>query len=88
MELIVTPSGNCRCVYGEDLDLSVMGTLQIERGSHVEPDENGRWMADLSPVAGPKLGPFATRSEALRAEAAWLHEYWLLPAPVEAFETD
>ena len=88
MELIVTPSGNCRCVYGEDLDLSVMGTLQIQRGSHVEPEENGQWMADLSPVAGPRLGPFETRSEALRAEVAWLHEHWLLPVPVEAFETD
>ncbi|QEG00140.1 hypothetical protein Mal15_42090 [Stieleria maiorica] len=88
MELIITPSGNCRCVYGEDLDLSVIGKLAIQRGSHVEPDQNGHWTADLSPVGGPSLGPFANRSEALRAEVAWLHQHWLLPAPAEAFHTD
>ena len=42
------------------------------RHSHVEPDESGRWIADLSPVSGPALGPFPTRSAALAAEAAWL----------------
>ena len=81
MELIVTDSGDCRCVYSEAVDLSVLGKLRIQRGSHVEPDQEGQWMADLSPVDGPKLGPFATRSEALRAEVAWLHKHWLTPQP-------
>ena len=39
----------------------------------------GGWRADLSPVGGPQLGPFRRRSEALRAEAAWLVEHWLVP---------
>jgi hypothetical protein len=42
-----------------------------------EPDENGRWWADLSPVAGPKLGPFTKRSEALHAEVEWLRHHVL-----------
>ena len=46
--------------------------LEIRRASHVEPDDDGRWFADLSPVEGPKLGPFALRSQALDAERVWL----------------
>jgi hypothetical protein len=44
----------------------------IRRASHVEADKAGRWFADLSPVAGPVLGPFDRRSEALAAEHEWL----------------
>ena len=36
------------------------------------------WLADLSPVNGPVLGPFDRRSEALAAELAWLEANWLL----------
>ena len=77
VQLLIQPSGNVRCVYDEAIDLSVLGRLSIKRGSRVEPDQEGHWMADLSPVKGPTLGPFANRSAALRAELAWLHEHWL-----------
>ncbi len=77
MQLLVSPAGQVRCVYDEAIDLSSIGTVDIRRGSHVEPNEEGRWTADLSPVGGPVLGPFDTRSEALAAEVAWLHEHWL-----------
>ena len=77
MQLLIQPDGRVRCVYDEAIDLSAMGRLQIERGSHVEPDENGRWNLDLSPVRGPCLGPFALRSDALDAERRWLEENWL-----------
>jgi hypothetical protein len=53
MELIVSPDGVVRCIYGEDLDLHALGSPQIRRVSAVEPDEAGRWWADLSPVNGP-----------------------------------
>ena len=80
MQLIVTPEGAVRCVYGEEIDLHCLGRPAISRGSHVEPDQQGRWFADMSPVGGPKLGPFDRRSDALAAESAWLQAHWLTPA--------
>lgn len=77
MQLIVSRSGAVRCVYSEEIDLSSLGQLTIQRGSHVEPTADGRWTADLSPVNGPVLGPYSSRSEALAAEQQWLDEYWL-----------
>ena len=77
MELLVCPNGSMRCVYEETLELARFGQLTIRRGSHVEPDPAGRWWADLSPVAGPRLGPFRRRSEALTAERNWLEKNWL-----------
>ena len=79
MELLITPEGTARCVYGEEIDLTQLGALTIQRGSHVEPNEHGEWMVDLSPVGGPKLGPFAVRSVALTEEVAWLSQNWLAP---------
>jgi hypothetical protein len=72
MKLVIHADGTIRCLYGEAIPLGELGGLTIQRASHVEPDAQGRWQADLSPVAGPVLGPFATRSEALAAEEAWL----------------
>ncbi len=79
MELLIATSGSVRCVYDETLDLASLGPLQIERGSHVEPTDDGSWTADMSPVSGPLLGPFATRSAALEAERTWLLDHWLRP---------
>ena len=42
--------------------------------SHVEPDREGYWWADMEPVEGPVLGPFKNRTEALGAERGWLLE--------------
>ncbi len=61
-------------LYNEDLDLSELGAVQISRASHVEPDAQGRWWADMSPSGGGLLGPFNKRSQALEAEVAWLLE--------------
>lgn len=77
MELIVTPTGAIRCLYGEAIDLSSLGQLMIARASHVEPNDQGQWLANLAPVQGPQLGPFPTRSQALAAEEAWLVRHWL-----------
>jgi hypothetical protein len=77
MELRILPGGIIRCIYGESLDLAALGSLQIQRASHVEPDAHGRWLADLGPVGGPQLGPFPRRTDALTAEVAWLTEHWL-----------
>ena len=77
MKLIIDPQGSVRCVYAETIDLARLGRLVISRSSHVEPDDEGCWFADLAPVGGPKLGPFSCRSDALTAEAEWLDAYWL-----------
>ena len=57
----------------------------VDPGDGVELDHfprdagrsDGQWLADLTPLAGPVLGPFAARSDALTAEAAWITEHWL-----------
>ena len=77
MQLIIAPTGDVRCVYDEALPLADFGRLTIQRGSHVEPTDAGLWTADLSPVDGPQLGPFASRSTALDAEREWLEQNWL-----------
>jgi hypothetical protein len=77
MELVVTPTGQVHCVYDELVDLSALGRLEIIRASHVEPNREGRWLADLTPVGGPMLGPYAKRSEALAAEHTWLLAHWI-----------
>ena len=77
MRFLVKPDGTVRAIYDELIDLTVLGRPTITRASHVEPDEQGRWLADLKPVGGPVLGPFDRRSEALEAEHDWLERHWL-----------
>ena len=79
MDLVVSPAGAIAAIYSEAMDLAALGPLVIRRASHVEPDARGGWSADLSPVSGPVLGPFSTRSAALAAEVAWLGTHWLIP---------
>ena len=72
MALVVAADGVARCIYDEALDLREIGTLKITRASHVEPDAEGCWWADMGPSGGPVLGPFRSRSKALGAERGWL----------------
>lgn len=76
MILRIEPDGTLVSVYTEALPLDELGRASIARASHVEPTPDGTWTADLAPVGGPVLGPYAKRSEALAAEVAWL-EGWL-----------
>jgi hypothetical protein len=78
MELRIDLRGQVVCIYGEAIDLAALGAVVIRRASHVEPDPEGKWWADLAPVGGLLLGPFARRSEALAAEAGWLEAHWLV----------
>ena len=52
MQLVIEPQGRVRCIYGETIDISSLGKLTVRRGSYVEPDVQGKWTADLSPVSG------------------------------------
>ena len=77
MLLRIHPNGTIETLYDESLDLAELGSLEITRASHVEPDAAGHWWADLTPVAGPTLGPYRHRSQALAAESAWLRHHRL-----------
>jgi hypothetical protein len=76
MDLVIDAQGGMLCIYSEAIPLHELGEMTIRRASHVEPDAQGRWWADLAPVGGPALGPFSLRSVALKAESDWL-ERWL-----------
>ena len=81
MQLVIQSDGAVRAIYSEEIDLRSLGRPIITRASHVEPDQRGRWFADLGPVAGPRMGPFAHRSGALDAETSWLEAHWLVRPP-------
>ena len=78
MELVVSRTGEVRCIYSDSIPLSQLGKLSISRASHVEPNLVGQWCADPSPAGGPSLGPFSKRADAIVAEVRWLEEHWLL----------
>ena len=73
-EMIIGLGGNVRMIYSELIEPHAFGEPTIER------DQNGFWWADLTPVNGPRLGPYHMRSKAIEAEIAWLKEFWLEPA--------
>ena len=81
MKLVIEPTGRVRALYSEEIALDALGRAKIIRASTVEPDQDGRWHADLRLLPGLVLGPFDRRSEALAAEVAWLERHWLLPLP-------
>jgi hypothetical protein len=84
MQLLIDARGRVRCLYGELVDLAALGLLSIKRASHVEADAVGLWWADLALSRGPRLGPFAKRSQALKAETAWLLQHVLAGAPKQS----
>ena len=76
MNVNISPDGTIRFIYADDLQpMLELGQPTVRRASHVEPTEDGRWTADLAPVNGPVLGPFALRSQALEAETLWLRAH-------------
>ena len=77
MDLVFDCRGDGRAIYDEAFDLGVLGRIVVTRASHVEPNRDATWTADLSPVGGPRLGPFGQRSAALAAELAWLRAHWV-----------
>lgn len=78
MILSIDTSGTIAAIYSDALlPLMDAGISTVRRASHVEPAEAGGWLADLSPVGGPTLGPFRERAAALAAEVAWIEEHVL-----------
>ena len=81
-QIIVGRDGTVRMIYDDTLVniMAEIGRATVKRASHVEPDDNGKWYADMAPVNGPILGPFNLRAEALKAEVEWLNSHGL-PVP-------
>lgn len=82
IDLKLDADGNLVSIYSEEaakILKNIGSKLNITRASFVEPDENGYWWADLSPVGGPKLGPYPPecREDALKDEVEWLKKRWL-----------
>lgn len=75
MNIYFRPDGSAQCLYGESINLQELGSLDIKRASHVEPDpaNPGMWYVDLAPVGGPRMDGFKSRAVALFAEEQWLN---------------
>lgn len=70
----IEQDGVIEFVWDDSLEsLRDEGKARIVRASHVEPTEDGRWIADM--IGGPVLGSFSTRGEALAAEREWLKKH-------------
>ncbi len=72
--LTITPNGETRLLFDDDVYALAksLGPMKIVRASHIEPDNDGRWWVDLSPMNGPKVGPFEVKVNALAFEREWL----------------
>lgn len=86
MLITIEKDGTGQALYTEKIDLAKIGIAEMRRASHVEP-LGTQWTADMSPVGGPTLGPFDTRSEALAAEVDWLEKNALCRPTRQNFET-
>jgi len=71
---ILVKNGVVKFIYNDKLvGLFKEGKVKIKRASHVEPTQDGKWIADLNPIQpGIILGPFTLRSKAIKAEVEWL----------------
>ena len=76
LQMTVPLVGPVQAIAPNDFSfLESIGQCTARRASHVEPvpvRSELRWQADLGPVGGPVLGPFASRAEAMEAEILWL----------------
>lgn len=77
MHIAIDADGTTRFIHNDVLDAKALGAASIRRASHVEPNADLTWNADLTPVNGPVLGPFPTRAAALEAEILWLERNWI-----------
>jgi hypothetical protein len=73
--IIVVEGGIVKYLYNENFE-PIEGKTTITRASHVEPEENGKWSVDLSPINGEVVKGFDKRSDALKYEEGRVNQ-WL-----------
>lgn len=84
MTVRIDPDGTIQFIYSDQLrPLLDLGQADIRRASHVEPTQDGRWQADMSPVGGPALKPVDFRARALQVEREWIERHYLRASPDE-----
>ena len=72
----IGPTGTITAIYDDRLsDFLMSGKTTIIRASFVEPNESGEWVADMSPLGGPKLPACKLREHALQVERGWLEAH-------------
>lgn len=73
----INPDGIISMIHNDNMaPLLSEGDSVLRRASHVEPC-GIQWIADMSPLNGPVLGPFVLRGEALASEAEWIKVHYL-----------
>ncbi len=72
MTLEVTPDGNIRCLYTDEIDLPQLGRLQVSRASHIEYDNRLHKWTVTSAKTGKRLHSSMTRESALE----WERQYY------------
>lgn len=78
MKIVITKDSITHLYDDKLVGLQKYGKTTIKRASNVEPNKDGKWIVDLSPIGlKKKLGPFDTRKEALEKEHVYIEENYL-----------
>ncbi len=86
IQIVIEPNGSIKFVYSDSMsELLQQGEFSIKRASNVEPEYDGTWSADLSPINRPKLKGFALRQNALDAEVLYINNVYLLNKKLNIF---
>lgn len=79
LKLVIKDGGVITAIYDDALVplFDQANKVDVRRASHVEPEPGLRvgWVADMSPVGGPKLRYFKTRKDALDAEVQYINQH-------------
>lgn len=71
--LVIKPDAQMVCIYTDAIRplLDDANEVEIKRVSHVEPNEQGLWVADM--LNGTCSPPFRLREEALQWEESYIN---------------
>lgn len=83
ISVVVSPKGEARFVYNEELDLALLGAARVERASHVEPVDGLKTLAYCW-VVGHTPGLYGAHPLCRQAVcAAYPGTWWADLTPVE-----